>query len=120
MLQQSPSSFTDKRRCKIQLNVCVFPRCCDRELRLGRRMQAPPSVHKQPAVIVPVVDTFDMSHTATVLRPPPAADAPAEEKMEFLQQQLDSIGMERPILNGLLLLGSGVKERLQGGVLPCT
>jgi hypothetical protein len=68
---------------------------------------------------VAVVDTFDMSHTEAVLRPPPAADAPAEERMEFLQQQLDSIGMERAILNGLQLLGSGVKERLQGGVLRC-
>ena len=37
--------------------------------------------------------------------------------MDFLQQQLDCIGLERPILNGLLLLGSGTHQRLQGGAL---
>ena len=48
---------------------------------------------------------------------PPAAEAPVEDHMDFLQQQLDSIGMERPILNGLLLLGSSGYQRLQGGTL---
>ena len=64
-----------------------------------------------------VVDTFDLSHTVAAQMDPPAAEAPVEDHMDFLQQQLDSIGMERPILNGLLLLGSSGYQRLQGGTL---
>lgn len=37
--------------------------------------------------------------------------------MKLLHLQLDAIGLERPILNGLLLLGDGGYERLQGGAL---
>jgi hypothetical protein len=37
--------------------------------------------------------------------------------MEFLHQQLNSIGPESPVLSGLLLLGSSQNQRLQGGVL---
>ena len=37
--------------------------------------------------------------------------------MDFLHQQLDCIGLEMPILNGVLLLGSGTHQRLQGGAL---
>jgi hypothetical protein len=61
------------------------------------------------------VDTFDMSHTAAELRQPPDLNSPEEERMEFLHQQLDSIGMERAISSGLLLLGSGRTQRIQGG-----
>jgi hypothetical protein len=35
--------------------------------------------------------------------------------MEHLHQQLDSIGMERAIISGLVLLGSSRHQRLQGG-----
>ena len=63
------------------------------------------------------MDTFDLQHTATALMPPPAAGAPVESHMDFLQQQLDCIGVEMPILNGLLLLGSSGNQRLQGGAL---
>jgi hypothetical protein len=76
-------------------------------------MQAPPSC--QPSPQTGVVDTFDMSHTAAELRLPPDYNAPLEDRMEFLHQQLDSIGMERAIFSGLLLLGSGRTERIQGG-----
>jgi hypothetical protein len=61
------------------------------------------------------VDTFDMSHTAVELRAPPSAHAPLEERMEFLQQQLNSIGTARAVLGGLLPLGRGRCQRLQGG-----
>ena len=64
------------------------------------------------------VDTFDLSHTAAALMPPPVAGAPVEAHMDFLQQQLDCIGVERPILDGLLLLGDGGHQRRQGGALP--
>lgn len=48
---------------------------------------------------------------------PPGPGASVDEKMAFLQHQLDTIGRERKILNGLLLLGGGRFERLQGGTL---
>lgn len=63
----------------------------------------------------PVVDTFDMSQTAAALLEPPTADATREDSIDFLHQQLDSIGAQRDILEGLVLLGSGSHERLQGG-----
>jgi hypothetical protein len=56
-----------------------------------------------------------MSHTAAELRPPPDINASVEDRMEFLHKQLDSIGMERAILCGLLLLGSSRTQRIQGG-----
>jgi hypothetical protein len=61
------------------------------------------------------MDTFDLSHTAAEMPPPPSAQASVEERIEFLNQQLDSIGMEKPVLNGLQLLGSGRNQRLLGG-----
>ena len=64
----------------------------------------------------PKMDTFDLQHTAVSVLPPPAGNASLEDKMEFIRQQLDDIGLEKPVLNGLLLLGNGVKERIQGGV----
>jgi hypothetical protein len=64
------------------------------------------------------VDTFELPHTTTTaLMPPPASTASSPEKIEFLHQQLDSMGMDAEILPGLILLGSGNKERLQGGAL---
>ena len=63
------------------------------------------------------VDTMDMSYTAAgaPLRPP-AADAEADEKMDFIHEQLDSLGQETPVLNGLVLLGNGENDRIQGGM----
>ena len=58
-----------------------------------------------------------MSHTAASLMPAPAPDAPAEIQMDFLQQQLDCIDVDWPILDGLMLLGSGTHQRFQGGAL---
>jgi hypothetical protein len=82
-------------------------------------VQASRSSQEQSAPRTQVVDTFDMSHTAAELRPPPGRNASLEERMVFLNQQLDSVGLERAILSGLLLLGSGRTERLQGGVVFC-
>jgi hypothetical protein len=64
-----------------------------------------------------VIDTFDLTHTAAPLPPPPALAASEEEKIDFLHQQLDSIGTESAILSGLVLLGSSQHQRLQGGAL---
>lgn len=66
----------------------------------------------------PPVDTFDLSYSdCGALLAPPARNASIEDKMDFLHQQLDSIGTEREILNGLVSLGSGGHDRLQGGVV---
>ena len=64
-------------------------------------------------VEAPAEDTFDMVHTVATQLPPPPLGAPAEQHMEFLHQQLDSMGLEKPLLEGLVLLGDN--ERLQGG-----
>ena len=58
-----------------------------------------------------------MVQTAATLLSPPAQNSPIDQKMDFLQQQLDSIGTETPILDGLVLLGKGDNDRLQGGML---
>jgi hypothetical protein len=65
------------------------------------------------------VDTFELPHTASSLLPLPPTTASSSEKIEFLHQQLDSMGTDAEILPGLIPLGSGSKERLQGGVLQC-
>lgn len=69
--------------------------------------------------IVPETDTFDMTHTAPIraLLPPPGPSASADEKIDFLQQQLDSFGRDRPIVGDLMSLGGGGSERRQGGLL---
>ena len=64
---------------------------------------------------VPPVDTFDMVTTVVPLPHPPPDNAKIEDKMDFLHRQLDEIGSNRTILNGLTLLGCGGHQRLQGG-----
>jgi hypothetical protein len=80
-------------------------------------LQAPVAARQHPAVKTLIVDTFDLSRTAAPLAPPPALAASVEEKMDFLHQQLDSIGPESSILSGLVLLGSSQNQRLQGGAI---
>ena len=56
-----------------------------------------------------------MPPTATTLALPDT-EAPVDTKMEFINRQLDDISSTgTPILDGLLLLGCGGYERLQGG-----
>ena len=62
----------------------------------------------------PAVDTFDLTHSMAPL-PPPGTGASVDAKMDFLHQQLDSFGLDTEVLGGLVLLGNGVQERLQGG-----
>jgi hypothetical protein len=64
-------------------------------------------------------ETFAMRYTTDTLLPPPASKASSAEKIDFLHQQLDSMGVDAEILPGLLLLGGGNRERLQGGALQC-
>jgi hypothetical protein len=61
-----------------------------------------------------------MTYTAVQLRPPSSPQTDLEGRMEFVQQQLDSIGTEKTILSGLRLLGSGRNQRLQGGALSAS
>jgi hypothetical protein len=91
----------------------------------GALQQSPrASIVKKKKSVLPntdasVQDTFDLSQTDASLLPPPGANASISVKMDFLHQQLDGMGMEAEILPGLLLLGNGNDERLQGGVLQC-
>ena len=65
-----------------------------------------------------LVDTFDLTQSVVAgvsLLHPPAEAASVDERIDFLHQQLDSIGGDADVLNGLVLLGSGTHERLQGG-----
>jgi hypothetical protein len=48
--------------------------------------------------------------------PKPPDDADTESKMAWVQYQLDCIGCEAEVLNGLQLLGSSRFNRLQGGM----
>ena len=63
------------------------------------------------------MDTFDMPYTSIVtsILTPPGPQASADEKIDFLQQQLDSFDHNIPIFDNLVLLGSGDQERRQGG-----
>lgn len=63
------------------------------------------------------VDTFDLPRTAGPLMSRPAPNAPVDVKIDFLQQQLDQLGVEQPILGHLVLLGRGSNLRLQGGMI---
>jgi hypothetical protein len=63
--------------------------------------------------------TYELLYTAASLLPLPSATASSSEKMAFMHQQLDSMGNDAEILPGLIMLGSGSKERLQGGALQC-
>lgn len=53
-----------------------------------------------------------------VLLPPPARNASVDEKVDFLQQQLDSFSNNTPIFADLMSLGDSGSERRRGGV-PC-
>jgi hypothetical protein len=56
-----------------------------------------------------------MSYKDASLLPLPPPDASSSLKVEFLHQQLDTLGMDAEIIPGLLLLSGGNDERLQGG-----
>jgi hypothetical protein len=58
-----------------------------------------------------------MRYTTDGLLPPPPANASSAEKIDFLHQQLDSMGVDAEILPNLFLLGGSGTERMQGGVL---
>lgn len=84
-----------------------------KESTQGCGWQAPAAAAAGGAAVVSHATPLSSS-----VMPQPDEDAPIDEKMDFLHQQLDSIGLERPVLNGLVLLGNGDNERLQGGLLP--
>ena len=54
---------------------------------------------------------------------PPAKDADPSTIIDFVNNQLDRIGTELEVLDGLRLLGGGLSQRMQGGTallsLPC-
>lgn len=59
----------------------------------------------------------EVLYTAESLMRPPDEDAPLNERMEFLHQQLDSLGVTKPAVGDLVLLGRGGCFRRQGGSL---
>lgn len=78
----------------------------------GHTVPEPP----KPAA-APQQDTFDLPYTVEILLPPPGPNAPADQRVDFLQQQLDGFGLDTPIFDDLCLLGGGDNERRQGGAL---
>ena len=68
----------------------------------------------------PPVDTFDeMSYSSREVPKPQAAAGDQQQKVQALDglnQQLDSIPPDTPIICGLVLLTHTHDERLQGGV----
>lgn len=62
-----------------------------------------------------VTDTFDLTHTAAPLLPPPGPNSSNDERVDFIQQQLDGFGAQIPIFDDVVLLGCGSSERRQGG-----
>lgn len=70
----------------------------------------------QPTRVKDTMDSFtstDFSKLRTMK--PPDAKASGKDIIEFVKYQLDRIGRDVEILDGLLLLGAGRTERLEGG-----
>lgn len=61
--------------------------------------------------------TFDSLRTVGSVLHPPGIDATEVDKLNFLHQQLDSFGTNKPIHGSLLSLGMGSQSRLEGGAL---
>lgn len=64
-------------------------------------------------------DTFEMTQTVPDFLPPPGPNASADDRMEFIHQQLDGFGGDTPMFDDLLPLGCGASERMQGGRILC-
>ena len=62
-------------------------------------------------------NTCDMPYDSVSLMPPPGPKASHDDKVDFIQQQLDTFGADIPIFDDLVSLGSGDSERRQGGVM---
>lgn len=61
-------------------------------------------------------DTFEIDHTKPVvvgLSAPPPSNAPTDERIDYVHDQLESLGPDAEVLNGLVLCGG----RLKGGAL---
>lgn len=124
---------SDSRTCEIQRHedhsrISTSPDPMQRaQDTLGSQSTASTAVQLQSsasnaahchAQIAAARDTCDLTYTVAPLMPPPGADAAPDEKMEFLQQQLDSFAPGQAIIDDLLSLGSSDTERRQGGVGP--
>jgi hypothetical protein len=87
---------------------------------LLQRLMVPTSRQFTHATATAEIDTFELPHTAASLLPLPPATASRSERIAFMHQQLDSMGVDAEVFPGLILLGSGIQERLQGGSLQCS
>jgi hypothetical protein len=61
-------------------------------------------------------ESQSFSYTTPVMSPPDKS-ADTDTLFTWVHYQLDCIGRDRDILDGLLLLGDGFHERLQGGLM---
>jgi hypothetical protein len=59
--------------------------------------------------------TTDVTDRITAMVPP-AKDADPSTVIDFVHNQLDRIGTEVEVLDGLKLLGGGLNQRMQGGM----
>jgi hypothetical protein len=117
-----PSNWSSSSGVSATLTLDPTPRASERVQfsATGREQQQQlPTLRAAASVATSkaAVDTFDMSYAEATQMRAPDGNASLEEKMDFLQQQLDCVGTERPILDGLVLLGNGINERLEGGAL---
>jgi hypothetical protein len=84
----------------------------------GLRVFRPtPYQRAQAAAEVDTLLALQHTHRPASLLPLFHANASTAEVIKFLHQQLDSMGKDAEILPGLILLGGGDKERLEGGAL---
>lgn len=60
-------------------------------------------------------DTMDAGFTTEELMDPPGDDASQEERMDFFHQQLDDLGKSHVAFEGIVFLGSGDIDHVQGG-----
>lgn len=72
-----------------------------------------------PTTIEIEQDTFDIPATVAVPLSPPGKSASTDEKVDFVQQQLDGFGLDVPVLGDLLMLGHGDCQRRHGGACFC-
>lgn len=64
-------------------------------------------------------DTMDKGFTTEELMDPPGEGVSQEERMDFIHQQLGGFGRRHVAFHGLVFLGSGDRDRVQGGISLC-
>lgn len=87
----------------------------DQQSMHAQKRSPPNPTPQQEAVQSSQPSTFVKPYDSFSLMPPPGPEASHDDKVDFIQQQLDSFGSDVPIFDDLLSLGSGDNERREGG-----